>query len=76
MRLRWKIQSDVPNSRPVLQFWQRESIMSELSGLDYSENGRWVNVPVVIEPSGPGETPSCCDGGNWWGHHESCPNVR
>ena len=53
MKLRWKLQSSTP--RAVLQFWQQNLRISECAGLDYSQDGEWVDVPteLVDASSGP-----------------------
>jgi hypothetical protein len=75
MKLRWKLQRNTPHARPVLQFWQQNPRASECAGIDYSQDGEWVDVPTELVDREPDERMSCCDGGPQWGHAWKCPNA-
>jgi hypothetical protein len=61
MKLRWAVQAETPNAKPVLQ--------------TTDEHGKWIDVPTVEIPRKLGEPPACCGGGPQWGHAWTCPNC-
>ena len=76
MKLRWTVQRNTPNARPKLQAWQPRVRTSESAGIDYAEDGEWVDVPVVMVHREVDEPMSCCDSGPQHDHANGCPNAE
>lgn len=75
MNIRWAVQEGTLHAKPRLQVWVQNPCAMKCPGLDYSEDGEWVDVPTVAVPAKPGEPPACCGGGPQWGHAWTCQNA-
>lgn len=49
VKLRWLVPSETSTKSPVLQFWRVSKRNEECAGIDYSEDGEWVDVPIVVD---------------------------